>query len=86
MCLDLSVCVSVIFVRTGCTLAKSGDVVAHDLDLHFEDQIFESRLNVIISQTLTDEQTLPLSTNRKSHVGFRLVYLHLTLAHSKGQV
>ena len=31
------------------------------------------------------EQTLLLPTHRKSLIGFRLVYLHLTLTHFKGQ-
>ena len=30
-------------------------------------------------------QTLLLPIRRKSPIGFRLIYLHLTLAHSKGQ-
>ena len=37
-----------------------------------------------ISHTVTG-QTLLLEVNRKSHLGFRLAYLHLTLAHSNGQ-
>ena len=43
------------------------------------------RLNVIISQTVTYRATLLLPTHRKSRSGFQLVYLHLTLANSKGQ-
>ena len=40
---------------------------------------------VNISQTVTDKQTLPSATNRKSHVGCRLTDLHLTVVHSNGQ-
>ena len=39
---------------------------------------------VNILQTVTEE-ALQLPTHWKSHVAFRLAYLHLTLAHSKGQ-
>ena len=41
---------------------------------------------VNISQMVTDRQTLPLPTSRKSHVGFQLLDSNLTLAYSKGQL
>ena len=43
------------------------------------------RLNVVISQMVTDRAILLLPTHRKLLIGFPLVYLHLTLAHFKGQ-
>ena len=42
-------------------------------------------LTLNIWQTVTDRKRLILATNRKSHMGFRLAYLHLTLVHSNGQ-
>ena len=71
------------------------DVVAHVFDL-----VFESKKNRI--ETKCDiarirpmrlsrkrwqiEQALPWPTHMKSLIGFRLVYIHLTMYHSKGQV
>ena len=65
------------------------DIVAHDLDLLFEGQRFESRhfgrLNVIISQTVTDEQTLLWPTHWKWLIDFQSIYLHSILVISKGE-
>ena len=41
---------------------------------------------VNISQTVTDTANIVLLLNRKSHVGFRLLDLTLTLAYSKRQL
>ena len=41
---------------------------------------------VNISQTVTDNVNIATATNRKSLAGFRLAYLNLTLACSKGQL
>ena len=46
--------------------------------------MYNSTVN--ISHTVTDRQTLPFPTNRKLHVGFRLLDLNLTLFYSKGQL
>ena len=42
-------------------------------------------LNVINLQTMTVKQKLLLTIHRNSPIYFRLMYLHLILAHSKGQ-
>ena len=43
------------------------------------------RLNVVNSQTMTYGEKLLLPAYWKSFNGFRMVYFHLTLAHSKGE-
>ena len=57
------------------------------LYIHFYSQRLKSSISglshVNISQTVTDKHSY--CQHRKSHVAFRLAYLHLTLAHSKGQ-
>ena len=39
---------------------------------------------VNISQTVTDRINIIIAITQKSSIGFRLVYLHLTLCHSNG--
>ena len=62
--------------------------ITNVLDLYFQDKTFEwstlGRLYMIISQTV-EGQTLLLPTSIKLQIAFKLEYLHLTLAHSKGQ-
>ena len=61
--------------------------IANVLDLHFQGQTLESSIlsssYVIISQTVTFMATIGIA-NKKMHESFQLVYLHLTLVHSKG--
>ena len=63
-----------------------GDLVAHDLDLCFEGKSSNrdnlDRLNVIISRTMRDRAN---NYCKHGNVGFRSVYLHLTMSHSRGQ-
>ena len=63
--------------------------IVNVLDLRFQDQRFESSTfgssNVIyLTKRRQVGQTQLLPTHIKSHVAFRLAYIHLTLAHSKG--
>ena len=65
------------------------DFVPHDLDLFWRSKI---RIDIILvdytwlsHKRWQIEQTMLLPTHRKTLIGFRLVYLHFTLANSKGQ-
>ena len=66
-----------------------GDVVAPDFELLFQIIIFTStisrRSTVIFSQTMTDMAQVVTDNERNSYMSYRVAYLHLTLAHCKGQ-
>ena len=74
----LTRCVRVLF---SCEFSKS---LIFILKVRFESYTLGGSY-LIISQTVSIGQTLPLTTNRRSRMAFRLAYLHLTLTHSQNQ-